>query len=410
MLEHYFKYPRVLRRLRGGGLGDELDRIAAYLFDNGYRRASAKIYLSRLARFSGFVSRAARGRPIPQSVIDSFVALRPTEASRVAAQTAVALARRIVPQRFEPRCEEPDPHALLLESYSDYLREVRGLEAKTREGQLLVARRMLGWWDRHHAGEPLSAITGEHVLALVGHLMSQSTKDKTRAATGSYVRRFLKFLRWADLNDSDLSRIVPRTPSYRLSHLPRQLAWEDVRRAIDAVDATTPTGSRDRAILLLLATTGIRNKELRSLVLEDIRWRDAEVRIRRTKGRRDRTVPLMQEAGEALADYVLHARPDCGSRRVFLVHLPPVRPIDTSAIVSRIVRSALRQANVSLDGPVGAHLIRHSLATRLVSQRTPINEVADLLGHRSIDTTAIYVKVAVPQLAEVALPFPGGVR
>ncbi len=133
-------------------------------------------------------------------------------------------------------------------------------------------------------------------------------------------------------------------------------------------------------------------------------------RLRRTKGRRDRTVPLMQEAGEALADYILRARPDCISRRVFLVHLPPVRPIDTSAIISRIVRSALRQANVSLDGPVGAHLIRHSLATRLVSQRTPINEVADLLGHRSIDTTAIYVKVAVPQLAEVALPFPGGVR
>jgi len=105
MLEHYFEYPRVLRRLRGGGLGDELDRIAAYLFDNGYRRASAKIYLSRLGRFSGFVSRAARGRPIPQSVIDSFVTERPTEASRVAAQTAVALARRIVPQRFEPRGE-----------------------------------------------------------------------------------------------------------------------------------------------------------------------------------------------------------------------------------------------------------------------------------------------------------------
>jgi len=219
-------------------------------------------------------------------------------------------------------------------------------------------------------------MTGEHVLALVGHLMSRSAKDNTRAATGSYVRRFLKFLRWADLNGSDLARIVPRTPSYRLAHLPRQLAWEDVRRAIDAVDATTPTGSRDRAILLLLATTGVRNKELRSLVLEDIRWRDAEVRIRRTKGRRDRTVPLMQEAGEALADYVLRARPDCVSRRVFLVHLPPVRPIDTSAIISRIVRSALRRADVSLDGPVGAHLIRHSwqpasLASGRRSMRSP---------------------------------------
>jgi site-specific recombinase XerD len=173
--------------------------------------------------------------------------------------------------------------------------------------------------------------------------------------------------------------------------LPRQLGWEDIRKAIDAIDPATPTGSRDRAILLLLATTGIRNKELRSLVLEDIRWRDAQVRIRRTKARRDRSVPLTQEAGKALADYVLRARPDCRSRRVFLVHLPPVRPIDGSTNISRI----------------GAHLIRHSLATHLVNRRRPINEIADLLGHRSIDTTAIYVKVAVSQLAEVALPFPG---
>jgi site-specific recombinase XerD len=162
---------------------------------------------------------------------------------------------------------------------------------------------------------------------------------------------------------------------------------------------------------LLFATTGIRSKELRSLVLEDIRWRDAQVQIRRTKGRRDRAVPLMQEAGKALADYILHARPKCDSRRVFMQHLPPVRPMDKSGVISRIVRSALLRAGLALEGgPSGAHLIRHSLATQLVSQRRPINEVADLLGHRSIDTTAIYVKVALPQLADVALPFPGDAR
>jgi site-specific recombinase XerD len=250
-------------------------------------------------------------------------------------------------------------------------------------------------------------MTGIHVLALTGHLMGLSSMDNTRAATGSYMRRFLRFLHWANLNDLDLARFVPRTPCYRLAHLPRQLGWEDIRKAIDASDPATPTGSRDRAILLLLATTGIRNKELRSLVLEDIRWRDAQVRIRRTKARRDRSVPLTQEAGKALADYVLRARPDCRSRRVFLVHLPPVRPIDGSTNISRIVRSALQRAGIVLNGPIGAHLIRHSLATHLVNRRRPINEIADLLGHRSIDTTAIYVKVAVSQLAEVALPFPG---
>lgn len=408
MLEHYFTYPKVLRRLRAGGIGDDLDRIAAYLFDNGYQHTSAKLYLGRLGLFSGYLSGLARGKRISQSLIDAFVAERMTEVSRIGTRTAIALARRIVPERFDPRCENCDPHAPVLRRYSEYLREVRGLGARTREGQLLAARRVLVWWDRHHAGKPLSAMTGKHVLALVGHMMSHSAKDNTRAGIGSNVRRFLRFLYWADLNGGNLAHLVPRTPSYRLAHLPRQLAWESVRMAIDAIDATTPAGSRNRAILLLLATTGIRNKELRSLVLEDIRWRDAEIRIRYTKGRRDRVVPLMQEAGEALAHYVRYARPKCVSRHVFLVHLPPVRPIATSATVSRIVCSALQRVGVALDGPVGAHLIRHSVATRLVSKRTPINEVADLLGHRSIDTTAIYVKVSVPQLAELALPFPGG--
>ncbi|WP_244470490.1 tyrosine-type recombinase/integrase [Microvirga vignae] len=129
-----------------------------------------------------------------------------------------------------------------------------------------------------------------------------------------------------------------------------------------------PTGSRDQAILLLLATTGIRSKKLRSLVLDDIRRRDAQVRVRHTKARSDRSVPLMREAGKTLADYILRARPDCGSRRVFLVHLPPVRPIDGSTNISRIARSALQRAGIALNGPIAAHLIRHSLATQLVSR------------------------------------------
>ena len=130
--------------------------------------------------------------------------------------------------------------------------------------------------------------------------------------------------------------------------------------------------------------------------------------MRRTKARRNRVVPLLQEAGKAIADYVLHARPKIDSARVFLSHRPPVGPFRTSGAISSIVRSQLERSGIELSRVAGAHLVRHSLATQLVRQRRPINEVADLLGHRSIDTTAIYVKVALPQLADVALPFPGG--
>ena len=284
---------------------------------------------------------------------------------------------------------------------------MRGLEPRTCEGLLTSGRRILVWLRDNLPDQRLAKVTGEHVLALVQHFLSLTANDSTRSAATSHVRAFLRFLRWSGLNDQDLVRFFPRTPCWRLAHLPPRLAWEDIQRAIDAIDVTTPSGMRDRAIMLVLATTGLRNKELRALELQDIRWRTAEVLVRRTKGKRDRVVPLLNEAGAALANYILHARPKVGSPRVFLSFAPPPRPFKFPASISRIVRSRLEQSGIELPNAAGAHLLRHSLATQLVRRRRPINEVADLLGHRSIDTTAIYVKVALPQLADVALPFPG---
>ncbi|WP_244571345.1 site-specific integrase [Mesorhizobium carmichaelinearum] len=252
-------------------------------------------------------------------------------------------------------------------------------------------------------------MTAELVLAAVEHRLSLSATTGTRTAAISHIRTFLRFLYWAGYHDQDLACFVPGTPHWRLAHLPPRLAWDDVRRAIDAIGATTPVDIRDRAVLLLLATTGIRNGELRAIQLQDIDWRTGEVFVRRTKGKRDRAAPLLEETGAALADYILRARPKVDSPYLFLSFTPPVGPFKCASPVSRIVRKRLRHGGVDVGRVAGAHLLRHSLATQLVRQRTPINEVADLLGHRSINTTALYVKVAALQLAEVALPFPGGV-
>ncbi|WP_437721804.1 site-specific integrase [Sorangium sp. So ce861] len=204
----------------------------------------------------------------------------------------------------------------------------------------------------------------------------------------------------------DLARLVPRVPIWRLAKVPEHLAWTDVRAVIDSIDDTTAVGKRDRALLLILATTGLRSQEVRRLELRDIRWRTGELYIRRTKTRRERVVPLLEEAGRALATYILSGRPPGAHQTVFVCHVPPVRPIYFSSTVAAIVRRRL--ARCGLQAPrVGAHLLRHSIATWLVQQERPIKEVADLLGHHSIDTTAMYVKVAIPQLEGMALPFPG---
>jgi len=198
---------------------------------------------------------------------------------------------------------------------------------------------------------------------------------------------------------------VPRVPSWQHAELPRYLAWTDVRAAIDAIDSSTASGKRDRALLLLFATTGLRSQEVRRLELRDIDWRGAELRIRRTKVRRERVVPLVAEAGCALADYVLNGRPSSSGPSVFLHHVAPLGALRSSTAVARIVARRLkRHGDAAPRG--GAHLLRHSLATRLVQEGQPIKEIADVLGHHHIDSTALYIKVALPQLVCVALPFP----
>lgn len=146
MLDLYYQYPRVLRRLRSGALGHEMERIAARLSEVGYKPASAKIYLERIARFSRFATRVGYGRAvtIDSNVIDRFLR-KETPNARIIARTAIGHARQLLPERFRTVCRRKpsDPHGHLLADYAEHLRQVRGLQPKTCEGLMLVARRMI---------------------------------------------------------------------------------------------------------------------------------------------------------------------------------------------------------------------------------------------------------------------------
>lgn len=409
MLDLYFKYRRVIARFRSGALGDEIDRVAVDLSRAGYKHDSAKLYLARIARFSAYATECgcSKSTPIPPQIVDRYLQARPTMAARWAAHGAICFAARCFPARFAAEPPKDDPDHSLLTAYLQNLRDVRGLQPKTCEGLLLAARRVLDWHRQNLSGAPLSALMAKHVLVMTHDLLSERRSVSARSSTIACMRSFLRYLYWANLNARDLAQFVPKTPCWRQSHLPPRLAWEDVQRAIGAIETTTPSGMRDRAMMMLLATTGMRSRELRALELGDIRWRMGELVLRHTKGHRDRVVPLLDGTGAALAEYVLHARPLTTDRRVFLSHATPVRGFRYSSTISRIVRVRLERAGIPIQRG-GAHLLRHSLATRLIEQQRPIKEVADLLGHRNIDTTSFYVKVAIPQLAGVALPFPGG--
>jgi site-specific recombinase XerD len=199
-------------------------------------------------------------------------------------------------------------------------------------------------------------------------------------------------------------------PDWRLATIPRSLASEQVERLLTACNRRTTTGRRDYAILLLLARLGLRAGEVVALELEDLHWRAGEITIRGKKGLRHDRFPLPADVGRALATYLRERAPSV-TRRVFLCMRAPRRSFRGPGAVTTIVRRALARAD--LHPPVrGAHLLRHSLATRMLRHGASLVEIGEVLRHRAASTTEIYAKVDLESLQAVVQPWPdaGGVR
>jgi site-specific recombinase XerD len=228
-------------------------------------------------------------------------------------------------------------------------------------------------------------------------------------AVRTALRSFFRYLRFEGWCDDQLERAVPRVAHWRLSTLPRYLSDAQLELLLASLDASRPCGRRDRAIVLCLASLGLRPGELANLRLEDIDWRGGSVRLRERKTRQAAMVPLPRDAGMAIAAYLREERPVTDERRVFVQYLGARRgrPLSGNTISAVVVR-ALDRAGI--QSPLaGAYVLRHTVASRLVRRGASLKEVADFLGHRSLDTTAIYAKLDLPALREVALPWPAEV-
>jgi integrase/recombinase XerD len=212
---------------------------------------------------------------------------------------------------------------------------------------------------------------------------------------------FLRYAHREGIVRGDLWKTVEWPQVYRLSDIPRSISWDDVGRVLAAVDRRTPCGKRDYAILLLLATYGLRSREVAALTLDDIDWRRERLAIPERKAGHSTAFPLSGSAGEALAGYLQHGRPATSDRHVFFRAMAPLRPIGTDAI-SGCARRYLLKAGIDVPRP-GSHTLRHSAVQRLVDADFSLKTIGDFVGHRSAASTEIYAKVAVESLRQVAL-------
>jgi integrase/recombinase XerD len=293
--------------------------------------------------------------------------------------------------------------AQLTDRFARYLREERSLSEATVMNYCPEVTRFIS--GRFGTGSiDLTKLCVADLHAFVSrHARNYSARRVQLMLT--VLRSFLRFLFLRGEIPSRLDYHVPTAPSWRKTEPPKWLSSDDIEHVLATCDRHSPIGQRDYAILILLARLGLRADEVVSLDLEDIRWETGEISVC-GKGRHRKRFPLSDDVGEALAAYLKNVRRRCDSRRIFLRAKAPYRGLGGSSTLDTVVRNALSRAG--LDPPLkGAHLFRHSLATKMLRHGATLTEIGQILHHTNPDTTSIYAKVDIDGLRGLALPWPG---
>ena len=421
MIERYFTQPAVLNRMRNGIVSPYLDALAAELEAQHYSRKSIRRQLRNAHAFGGWLA----NQQIPLAHVDEAVVARYTAPMRRRPCPSrrhgerphnarglprfIALLRRqgIVSAQVEAAPGSVSGAEHWLETFDRHLEHVAGVSAGRRKNCLHVARGLLQA-AFGNSDPDFSQLRAEHVAAFV-QTSAAKRAPTCRKDPSSAVLTFLRFLSSAGLIPPHLQYAVPRVRQWTHAALPRFLMTEDLNRVLALPTDSTAKGLRDRAMLLLLARLGLRAGEVARIELDDIDWRGGSILIRAGKTRRERILPLPKDAGEALVRYLKEGRPASLHRRIFLNLCPPHEPLASSVVLTGIAQAGLRQAGITSHRP-GAYVFRHTIAAHMVWRGTTFKEVADILGHRSLQSTTIYAKLDLASLAQVAIAWPGGVK
>jgi site-specific recombinase XerD len=230
-------------------------------------------------------------------------------------------------------------------------------------------------------------------------------QSKTVARIVSDLRSFLRFLTMRGILQKDLSAELPKIRVPRDAAIPSVWDQELIVRLLGAVDRSSAKGKRDYAILLLACRLGLRAGDIRTLKLDNLRWVESTIEIRQAKTGTPLSLPLTNEVGEALIDYLKSGRPQSSHREVFLKVNPPFDPFKENNHLHDIIEYWRRLAGITFRSPQkrGLHSLRHTLATRLLEKGTAFPTIAEILGHTSSESTRIYAKADVEALRGVAL-------
>lgn len=389
-----------------GPLTSFAEGFAAELAKQGYRTNAAANQLQLFAHLSRWLaSKGLDATTLNASVLNEFLAARRAQGytlwlSPKALAPFISYLRRLgfLAPAAKVALSATDA---LLGRYRSYLLDVRGLVATSARGYVDMVRPFVE--SRVVDGQlDWIGLSSDDVIGFVRSVCDGRSVGSAKLALTA-LRSLLGYLHVAGVVRRPLHAVIPAVAGWRLASLPRALEASDVKRMLAACDRRTNSGRRDFAVLMLLVRLGLRAGEVRSLNLDDIDWRTGDLVIR-GKGNRIERLPLPTDVGQALTAYLQHGRPATAQARTVFVRVrAPHCPLSSSGVTQAVVAAASR-AGV---GRVSAHRLRHTLATQMVRSGVALADVAQVLRHRRLITTAIYAKVDREGLRLVARPWPG---
>jgi site-specific recombinase XerD len=278
--------------------------------------------------------------------------------------------------------------------------QAAGCAASTVRAYATVAGEFLAFTGRRGGLAGLDAgVIGAFVATLAGY-QAKTVEHKLCA-----VRSLLRFAAGEGLVDAAVLETVPAAKSTKQARIPSVWDPADVAKILQAIDRGNPCGKRDYAIILLITRLGLRGVDVKRLRFADLDWPGNRLSMVQVKTGHRVVLPLLKDVGWALIDYVRHGRPACECPQVFVRHTAPIGPFSDQDHLHQILVKHARAAHVPLgeERRHGMHSLRHTLATRLLEDGTPVEQIADILGHQQVASTGIYLKSSLRLLAACAL-------
>jgi integrase/recombinase XerD len=413
MLENYFKRGCTLQRLRAEPTGRYMDGFAKALRTQGYGIWSGQAYLRAAAHLGIWTKqRCLSVTKLDEGVIEDFALHLPSchclGKTRGIYDDAVIGARHFLAHLRDAGVSpaaavlEQSPLPTIIDEFERWMRQHRGVRVSTLMSYRRILRRLLG-----DVGETPGNYSA-HALRRGVEMQTSRCGRSWAKLVISAVRMFVRYLAIRSQCDPTLVDALPIIAHWKRASCPNYLSKEEVDKLINSCDPATAEGARDRAVLLLLVRLGLRASDVVTLRYADIDWAQGSVQVA-GKGRRKSLLPLPQDAGDAILNYLEHWRPDVGGEHVFLRVNAPFVPLPSTSAVSHLVNRAARRARLSRSR-TGAHILRHTAASLMLHEGVSLEAIGGLLRHQSLDTTALYAKVDVGMLSEIAQPWPGEVE